>query len=66
MLSAKLGYSSSHREEADSVQYRCQKQVEETGRSRVAPVPGSVGACNPKKRPRHWLELRRSPVMRWG
>lgn len=65
MLSAKLGYSSPHTE-GDSVQYRCQKQVEETGWSRVAPVPGSVGACNPRKRPRHWLELRRSPVMRWG
>lgn len=40
--------------------------MEETGWSRVAPVPGSVGACNPRKRPRPWLELRRSPVTRWG
>lgn len=41
VLSAKLGYSFPHREEGDSVQHRCQKQVEE----RLAQGGSSARQC---------------------
>lgn len=41
VLSAKLGYSFPHREEGDSVQHRCRKQVEE----RLAQGGSSARQC---------------------
>lgn len=65
VLSAKLGYSFPHREEeGDSVQHRCQKQVEE----RLAQGGSSARQCGSlqpqEEGAGHWLELRRSPAMR--